>query len=70
MDIYNKLTRNDVMEYYKARYAPNNLTFVIVGDVDAQKIHKQLEDDKYPRRAIEPVLVVERARADRPPRSP
>lgn len=60
LDIYNKLTRNDVMEYYKARYAPNNLTFVIVGDVDAKKIHEQLETffEKYPRRPIEPVLVV------------
>jgi zinc protease len=59
LDIYNKLTRDDVMEYYKARYAPNNLTFVIVGDVDAQKIRQQLETffEKYPRRAIEPVLV-------------
>ncbi len=59
LDIYNKLTRADVLEYYKARYAPNNLTFVITGDVDAQKIRTQLEAffDKYPRRAIEPVLV-------------
>ena len=59
LDIYNKLTRDDVMEYYKARYAPNNLTFVIVGDVDAQKIRAQLEAffEKYPRRPIEPLLV-------------
>jgi zinc protease len=59
LDIYNKLTRDDVMEYYKARYAPNNLTFVIVGDVDAQKIRQQLETffEKHPRRAIEPVPV-------------
>jgi zinc protease len=59
LDIYNKLTREDVMEYYKARYAPNNLTFVIVGDVDAQKIRAQLEAffEKYPRRPIEPLLV-------------
>lgn len=59
LDIYNKLTRDDVMAYYKARYVPNNLTFVVVGDVDAQKIRKQLETffEKYPRRAIEPVFV-------------
>lgn len=59
LDIYNKLTRDDVMEYYKARYVPNNLTFVIVGDVDADKIHQQLEAffEKYPRRSIEPGYV-------------
>lgn len=59
LDVYNQLTRADVMEYYKARYAPNNLTFVIVGDVDAQKIRAQLEEafDKYPRKALDPVFV-------------
>jgi zinc protease len=43
IEIYNKLSRDDVMEYYKARYVPNNLFFVVVGDVDAEKIHAQLE---------------------------
>jgi zinc protease len=59
MDVYNKLTRDDVMAYYKARYAPNNLTFVVVGDVDAGKIHAQLETffGKYPRRPLEPLVV-------------
>ena len=59
MDIYNKLTRDDVMKYYKARYVPNNLTFVIVGDVDGAKIKAQLEEffAKYPRTALEPVFV-------------
>lgn len=59
LDVYNQLTRADVMEYYKARYAPNNLTFVVVGDVDAQKIRAQLEEafKDQPRRALEPVYV-------------
>ncbi len=59
LDVYNQLTRNDVMEYYKARYAPNNLTFVIVGDVDAQKIRAQLEEafKNNPRKALEPVFI-------------
>ena len=33
IDIYNQLTHEHVMEYYKTRYVPNNLTFVVVGDV-------------------------------------
>lgn len=59
LDIYNKLTRDDVMEYYKARYVPNNLTFVVVGDVDAQKIRAQIEElfRDQPRRALEPSYI-------------
>jgi zinc protease len=59
LDVYNKLTRDDVMEYYKARYTPNNLFFVITGDVDAEKIRGQLTAffEKFPRRPIEPVFV-------------
>ncbi len=59
IEIYNKLTRDDVMEYYKARYVPNNLFFVIVGDVDAEKIHAQLEKyfANYPRQSLPPHYV-------------
>src|SRR5437667_9426447 len=38
IDIYNQLGQEQVREYYKRRYVPNNLTFVIVGHVDATKI--------------------------------
>src|SRR2546421_7196315 len=44
MDIYNALTQEQVMQYYKSRYVPNNLTFVVVGDVDAEAVYKQLGD--------------------------
>lgn len=59
LDIYNQLTRQDVLEYYKARYVPNNLTFVVVGDVDADKVFAQLEKEMggYARKALEPVYV-------------
>jgi zinc protease len=59
LDVYNKLKRDDVMEYYKARYAPNNLTFVVAGDVDTQKIREQAEEafGKYPRQPLEPLYV-------------
>jgi len=59
LDIYNKLTRDDVMEYYKARYVPNNLTFVVVGDVDAQQIRDQIEEafKDQPRRAVAPAYI-------------
>ena len=61
LDIYNKLNREDVLEYYKRRYVPNNLCFVVVGDVNADQIHDQLGAyfEKYPRVALEPVTVLE-----------
>jgi zinc protease len=59
LDIYNALTRENVFEYYKRRYVPNNLFFVVTGDVDTAKIKAQLETyfEKYPRKALEPVYV-------------
>jgi len=59
LDVYNKLTRDDVMAYYKKRYVPNNMFFSIVGDVDANAIREQLTEffSAYPRVALEPVYV-------------
>src|SRR5579862_751939 len=59
LDIYDNLRRDDVMEYYKARYVPNNLFFVIAGDVDAEKVHTQLEAyfSRYPRRSLPPLYI-------------
>jgi zinc protease len=61
LDIYNKLSREDVLAYYKKRYVPNNLCFVVVGDVNAGAIRDQLANyfEKYPRVALEPVPIVE-----------
>jgi zinc protease len=61
LDIYNSLARQDVLDYYKRRYVPNNLCFVVVGDVNASEIRDQLESffEKYPRMPLEPVTVAE-----------
>lgn len=61
LDVYNKLTRADVLNYYKARYVPNNLTFVVTGDVDALKLRDELGKyfESEPRRALEPVFVAQ-----------
>jgi len=57
LDIYNQLERRDILEYYKKRYVPNNLTFVVVGDIDAVKVREQLTSffQFFPRRPLEPV---------------
>ncbi|MCP5518347.1 MAG: insulinase family protein [Verrucomicrobiales bacterium] len=41
-DIFNRLTRADIVDYYREKYAPNNLFFVVVGDVDADAVVAQL----------------------------
>ena len=59
LDVFNSLTRDDVMAYYKARYVPNNLVFVVVGDVDADAVLQQLETFFAPhaRQALPPVYL-------------
>jgi zinc protease len=61
LDVFNQLTQKQVMEYYKARYVPNNITFVIVGDVDAAAVHQQLETffKDYPAKSLKPLYIAE-----------
>ena len=61
LEIYNQLTQEQVMQYYRARYVPNNLTFIVVGDVDAEKVRQQLDDffKAYPEKSLKPVFIPE-----------
>jgi len=61
MEIYNQLTQEQVMQYYKTRYVPNNLTFIVAGDVDPEKVHQQLADffKAYPEKSLKPVFIPE-----------
>lgn len=43
LEVFNQLTRDDVLAYYKKHYVPNNLTFIVVGDVDASEVRAELE---------------------------
>ena len=58
-EIYNQLTQEQVMQYYKTRYVPNNLTFIVVGDVDAEKVRQQLTElfTPYPEKSLKPVFI-------------
>lgn len=42
-DIYNEVKREDVLAYYREKYAPNNLFFVVVGDIQAEEVVAQIE---------------------------
>ena len=59
LDVFNQLSRDDVMQYYRARYVPNNLTFIVVGDVDAEAVYRQLEASfkDHPAKSLQPVFI-------------
>jgi zinc protease len=41
-DIFNDVRREDVSAYYKEKYAPNNVFFVVVGDINAAEVEEQI----------------------------
>jgi zinc protease len=41
-DIFNDLKREDIFNYYKEKYAPNNVFFVVVGDINAAEVEEQI----------------------------
>ena len=61
IEIYNQLTHEQVMQYYKTRYVPNNLTFVVAGDVDAEKVRQQVTEffKAYPEKSLKPLFIPE-----------
>ena len=58
-DIFDRLTRDDLHAYYRGRYVPNNVFFVVVGDVKADEIRAQLGEifSAHPRRPLPDVLI-------------
>src|SRR5438477_1759407 len=41
-DIFNEVRRDDIYAYYREKYAPNNLFFVVVGDIKAGEAEQQI----------------------------
>ena len=58
-DIYNRITRDEVVSYYKKYYVPNNLIFVIVGDLNATTVAAHLREltQDFKMNAIEPATI-------------
>lgn len=44
LDIFNTLTRADIAGYYREKYAPNNLFFVVVGDISPAEVEQQVRE--------------------------
>lgn len=59
LDVFNTLTRADVLDYYRERYVPNNVFFVVSGSVNAAEVRERLESElgALPRRALAPVWI-------------
>ena len=59
LEVFNELTHQQLREYYGAHYIPNNVFFVVVGDVDPKQSLAMLESafEGVERQAYEPVVV-------------
>ena len=58
-DVFSTATPEDLAAYYRARYVPNNLVVVIVGDIDADAVQAAVAKHfgATPRARLAPVLV-------------
>ena len=58
-DIFNELSREDLFHYYKSKYVPNNVFFVVVGDIKADDAIAQIEKayEKTGAKALKPVVL-------------
>ncbi len=63
LELFNQLSRDDLYNYYREKYSPDNLFIVVAGDVDGEKIREQVEEylgGLERRRGGSPVLPDER----------
>ena len=56
-DIFDRLTRDDLLGYYRERYAPNNCFFVVAGAIDPDKVLQWISDcyADQPARPLPPI---------------
>lgn len=63
-DIFNELKREDILHYYREQYSPNNIFFVVVGDIRAEEIEQQFRNAfaEVKAKSLAPFLFVEEPR--------
>ena len=66
-DIFNELNPEDIVAYYREKYAPNNVFFVVVGDVKQDDVVGQIREAyaKAKARPLPPVVLPEEPQPDR-----
>ncbi len=60
-DVFDQLTHEDVLRYYRRRYLPNNLFLVVAGDVEPDRLRSDAEEllGFAKRGPLEPVVLPE-----------
>jgi zinc protease len=60
-DIFNELSAEDILAYYREKYAPNNLFYVVAGDVQQEEVVAQIRAAfaKSKARAQPPIVLPE-----------
>lgn len=58
-NLFKKITREGLEDYYKQRYAPNNMIFVAVGDFEAKDMMQKIETafKDFERRQLQPIYL-------------
>jgi zinc protease len=61
LDLFNQVTREDVLAYYHERYAPQNLHLIVCGAIDPEVVFRHAADTlaKYPRRPMTEIFIPE-----------
>lgn len=54
-DVFNRIRRDDVLAYYEEKYAPGNIFFVVVGDVQASAVIQKIGEE-YADQPCRPLL--------------
>src|SRR5438309_5327912 len=67
-DIFNELKQEDVLAYYHEKYAPNNVFYVVTGDLKHNEVVAQIRQAyaKAPAKALPPVVLPEEPRQTAP----
>ena len=67
LDLFNQITREDVVAYYHERYSPQNLTLIVCGAVQPETIFARAAEllEKIPRRKMADVYLPEEPRQHR-----
>ena len=60
-DIFKTITREELLDYYKQRYVPNNMVLVVTGDVKAEEIFTESKEHLagYPRSRLNSIFIPE-----------
>jgi zinc protease len=68
LDLFNQITREDVVAYYHERYSPQNLTLIVCGAVQPETIFARATEvlEKYPRRKMADLAIPEEPHQHQP----